>query len=93
MFPYKIQLVQKLLPRDLDLSGKTEDLSSELIMSDEAYFLLSGHVNKQNSRFWGTQNPQLIHETSLHPLKTTVWGRVHAGNIIGPYFLNMAKVL
>ncbi|KAF7265878.1 hypothetical protein GWI33_020625 [Rhynchophorus ferrugineus] len=55
-------------------------------MSDEAHFLLRGHVNKQNSRFWGTQNPQLIHETSLHPLKTTVWCGIHAGNIIGPYF-------
>lgn len=97
MFPYKIQLAQKLLPRDPDqrveysnailrLSGEIEDFSSKLIMSDEAHFLLSGHVNKQNSRFWGTQNPQLIHETSLHPLKTTVWCGIHAGNIIGPYF-------
>ncbi|KAF7270522.1 hypothetical protein GWI33_016527 [Rhynchophorus ferrugineus] len=73
MFPYKIQLVQKLLPRDSDqrveysnailrLSGEIEDFSSKLIMSYEDHFLLSGHVNKQNNRFWGTQNPQLIHE-------------------------------
>ncbi|KAF7285962.1 hypothetical protein GWI33_008268 [Rhynchophorus ferrugineus] len=34
----------------------------------------------------GTQNPQLNHETSSHPLKTTVWCGIHAGNIIGPYF-------
>ncbi|KAF7278796.1 hypothetical protein GWI33_007976 [Rhynchophorus ferrugineus] len=55
-------------------------------MSDETHILLSGHVNKENSRFWGTQNTQLIHETSLHPRKTTLWCRIHAGDIIESYF-------
>ncbi|KAF7270594.1 hypothetical protein GWI33_016452 [Rhynchophorus ferrugineus] len=51
--------VQKLLPRDPDqrveysnailrLTGEIEDFSSKLIMSDEAHFVLSGLVNKQN---------------------------------------------
>ncbi|KAF7272594.1 hypothetical protein GWI33_014633, partial [Rhynchophorus ferrugineus] len=69
----------------LRLSDETEDLWSKFIMSNEAHFLFSGHVNKQKSRY-GTHNPQLIHETSLHPLKITVWCGIHAGNIIGPYF-------
>lgn len=55
-------------------------------MSDEDHFLLSGHVNKQNCRYWETQNPQLIHEISLNPLKRTVWCGIHAVNIIGLYF-------
>ncbi|KAF7267333.1 hypothetical protein GWI33_019406 [Rhynchophorus ferrugineus] len=42
-------------------------------MRDETHFLLSGHDNKQDSRFWRIQNLQLINETSLHPLKTTAW--------------------
>ncbi|KAF7278133.1 hypothetical protein GWI33_008750 [Rhynchophorus ferrugineus] len=97
MLTYKIQLFQKLLPRDPDqraeysnailrLSGENEYVSSKLIMSDDAHFLFSGHVNKQNSRFWGTQNAQLIQDTSLHPLNTSVWCGIHAGNLIGSNF-------
>ncbi|KAF7278703.1 hypothetical protein GWI33_008080 [Rhynchophorus ferrugineus] len=56
-------------------------------MSHEAHFLFSGHVSKQSSCFLEIHNSQLIYETSLHPLKTTVWCGIHAGNIIGPYFL------
>ena len=55
-------------------------------MRDEAHFHLSGHVNKQNSRFWGSESPQIIYETSLHPQKITVWCAIHAKNVIGPYF-------
>ncbi|KAF7279967.1 hypothetical protein GWI33_006533 [Rhynchophorus ferrugineus] len=97
IFPYKIQLLQTLLPKDPDqriecsnailrLSGEIENFSYKLIMSDETHFLLSDHASKHNSWFWGTQNPQLIHETSLHPLKTSLWCGIHAKNIFGPYF-------
>ena len=30
----------------------------KIILSDEAHFDLSGYVNKQNFRIWGTENPQ-----------------------------------
>ena len=33
-------------------------LAKRFIFSDEAYFDLSGYVNKQTSRIWGTENPQ-----------------------------------
>ncbi|XP_076254287.1 uncharacterized protein LOC143192681 [Rhynchophorus ferrugineus] len=36
--------------------------------------------------FRETQNLQLIYETSLHSLKTTLWCGIDAGNIIAPYF-------
>ena len=76
--------MQKLLPRDhnqrlkysnviLNLAREIDNFSEKMIMSDEAHFHLSGHVNKQNSRFWGSKSPQIIHETSLHPQKITVW--------------------
>uniref|UniRef100_A0A8D9EM93 Transposase n=1 Tax=Cacopsylla melanoneura TaxID=428564 RepID=A0A8D9EM93_9HEMI len=55
-------------------------------MSDEAHFHLSGYVNKQNCRFWGTENPRICHEEPLHSLKVTVWCGVYAGKVIGPYF-------
>jgi hypothetical protein len=65
MFPYKIQLVQKLKPTDhpqrlnyairiQELARENNEFIHELIMSDEAHFHLNGFVNKQNCRFWST---------------------------------------
>ena len=57
LHPYKIQLTQELQIADhqkrIDLSCKllqlkSDDFISRLIMSDEAHFYLSGHVNKRN---------------------------------------------
>lgn len=97
MYPYKIQMVHQLLPIDhqsrltfsqrlLQLSNEIPDFYAKLLMSDEAHFHLSGHVNKQNSRFWATENPQILHETPLHPQKVTVWCAVCSLTVIGPYF-------
>lgn len=101
MFPYKVQTVHQLMPADLqsrvnycrailNLNNEVNDFQSKIIMSDEAHFHLSGYVNKQNLRFWGTQNPRVMHEKPLHPLKATVWCGVHAGGVIGPYFFEDA---
>ena len=58
----------------------------KLIMSDEDHFHLNGHVNKQNCRIWGTQNPRIIVEQQMHPLRCTVWCGITSEKIIGPYF-------
>ena len=34
--------------------------------TDEKYFHLNGIVNKQNQRFWGSENPHLCKEKVLH---------------------------
>ena len=97
LFPYKIQLTQKLLPQDhasrrayannmLQLVNDNPDFHEKIIMSDEAHFHLDGYVNKQNSRFWADGNPQIIHESPLHPEKVTVWCGIWSGGVIGPYF-------
>lgn len=97
MFPYKVQTVHQLLAADrqsrltyaqaiLNHHQEEDDFSSKIIMSDEAHFHLSGYVNKQNLRFWGTENPRVTHEEPLHPLKVTVWCAVFAGGVIGPFF-------
>ena len=57
-----------------------------LITSDEAHFDLSGYVNKQNSRFWGRENPQIVHERPLHSKRVTVWCALTYSCVIGPYF-------
>ncbi|GBN37906.1 hypothetical protein AVEN_265072-1 [Araneus ventricosus] len=41
--------------------------------TDEAHFHLNGFVNKQNWRFWGSENPHLCEEKPLHSLKVTAW--------------------
>lgn len=62
------------------------DFLNSLIISDEAHFHLNGFVNKQNCRFWGTENPRVIHERVLHPIKYTVWYGVTSQGSIGPFF-------
>ena len=67
-----------------------DDFSSKIIMSDEAHFLLSGYVNKQNNRFWGTENPCITNEEPLHQLQVTAWCAVYAGGVIWPFFFENA---
>ena len=55
-------------------------------MGDEAHFHLNGHVDKQNMRFWGAENPQIAHASELHPHKVTVWCGLTSERMIGPYF-------
>lgn len=97
LHPYKLQIVQKLHPQDrqnrvlfcntmLHMLNETPDIINLLMMSDEAHFHLSGYVNKQNMRFWSTDNPRDLHEQPLHSPKVTVWCGVTRSRIIGPYF-------
>lgn len=81
LFPYKVQLVQKLLPVDAprrleyanfvrNIEQTEPEFWSKMIMSDEAHFTLSGSINKQNCRFWGTENPNITHELPLRTSKS-----------------------
>lgn len=57
-----------------------------VFFSDEAHYLLSSHVNKQNMRFWARAQP---HEHTTAPLsqeKVTVWCAIGRNGIIGPFF-------
>ena len=70
LFPYKIQVVQKLEPQDCDsrmemcetLSDQRDRSILEQWFSDEAIFHLSGRVNWHNTPIWGLCNPMQIHE-------------------------------
>lgn len=57
-----------------------------IFFSDEAHCHLSGHVNKQNMRFWAEAQPHEHAERSLSREKVTVWCAIGRQGIIGPYF-------
>lgn len=98
-FPYKIQsqkeLTQQQKAKRLDFarwfSGRLEndaEFLQKIHMTDECHAHLSGKINKQNFRYWGTQAPneEAIEETTRSALKTTVWVAIGWYGIIGPYF-------
>jgi len=60
----------------------------QYIMSDEAWFHLSGHVISQNTRYWAAENSHLMHEQPLQDKKVGVWCAVSGTRINGPIFLD-----
>ena len=78
LYPYKVTTYQLLTTKSMEARIKfcktiTEMFESgeidenKIVLSDEAYFLLNGYVNKQNYRFWGTENLNIFISKSLHP--------------------------
>ncbi|GFW75300.1 transposable element tc3 transposase [Trichonephila clavipes] len=79
-YPYKLQLVQELLPHDFE----TRHLFSlqfltrlevdpewpwNILRTDEAHFHLDGSVNTHNCRIWKSNNPHSTLQVSLHSPK------------------------
>lgn len=98
MRPYKIQIGQELKPSDCNLRREycsrmlrriEEDgieLFDRIYFSDEAWFTLTGYVNKQNFRRWLPDPPVKIQTTSLHPQKIGVWAAISRTRIIHLFF-------
>jgi hypothetical protein len=55
---------------------------------DDAWFHLSGYVNSQNSRFWSSENPHLLHEVPLHSHKIGCWCATSRKRIVGHIFFS-----
>jgi hypothetical protein len=85
-------VVQELSTRDMtNCSTVAEHLIGILadaifVMTDEAYFLLPGHVNKQNVHCWAEENSQQLHQWPVHSANMTFWCGVANFRVIGPYF-------
>ena len=104
MRAYRITCVQELKLPDKDkrlqycrwlLSMVEEGCLDPLLyfMLDEVRFHLSGYVNSQNTCYWSSENPHVIHETRLHDLKIGVWCAVSGTKIVSPIFLNQLWTL
>uniref|UniRef100_UPI00358E2E41 uncharacterized protein n=1 Tax=Myxine glutinosa TaxID=7769 RepID=UPI00358E2E41 len=101
LYPYKIQIKHKLTPADMAkrvvmcrwFENKIEedpDFLDDVWFSDEAHFLLCGHVNSKNNVFWGTQAPDEVLQRPLHSVKCTAWVAISKHGIIGPFWFEDA---
>jgi len=97
LFPYKVQLEQHLTKNAEILRKKFCEIMLEKIkidpefinniwFTDESHFHLTGFVNKQTMRIWGTERPDEVIQKKAHSLYVTVWCAISARGIIGPYF-------
>ena len=95
--PYKALMVQGLKSSDHPQRQefcrwfnskveRSEGFINNVIFSDEASFHLSGSVNRQNTRYWGIENPHTILESKRFSPHLNVWIAVSSTNIFGPYF-------
>lgn len=83
--PYKPQKVQKLTDANkaarllacLKFLQQDPDFWKNCWFSDEAHFSLNGSVNKQNDRWWASENPQHYVEQVAHPQRVTVFAAIH----------------
>lgn len=102
LYPYRIQIKQKLTPADKEkrvvmcqwFSEKIEeepDFLDDLWTSDEAHFTLEGHVNSKNNVFWGSEPPNEVLQRPLHSKKCTAWVALSKHGIIGPFFFEDAQ--
>jgi transposase len=98
--PYKIQLLQKLNEDDPDRRLEFCDWALQqyhadrlfpftILFSDEANFYINGEVNKQNTRYWSSENPHWMEATKEQGCaKVMVWCGIWDSKIIGPFFFD-----
>jgi hypothetical protein len=95
--PYKISVVQSLIPPDYLQRVRfcnwfneimNNDILDNTFFSDEGWFHLDGYVNKQNYRIWSGENPHAVRTATLHPVKVGVWLAVSRQRVYGPVFFN-----
>jgi len=97
MYPYRIQIKQKLTPDNMwkrvimrqwfcDKIDAVPDCLDNVWCSDEAHFLLPGHMNSKNYIFWGITPPEHCLQRPLHSVKCTAWVAISKHDIIGPFW-------
>ena len=84
MFPYKVQLVQELKLMDRQVRQNYCFHIQEKSRID--HFHLNGFVNRQNTRFCGTENHRVNFQREFHPLNVTVLCGITSKRVLVPYF-------
>jgi hypothetical protein len=81
---YQFRVVQELKQQDYDkrmtychwfqtFIDENPGILDYMWFSDEAWFHLSGYVNSQKTRLWGSENPHALFEEPLHSQKVGVF--------------------
>lgn len=95
--PYVPRLIHELNEDDFDrrieycdillsLLKDDADLIYHVIWSDEAVFKLNGHVNRYNSVYWATQNPNVTIDQTIQAEGLIVWAGICSQGVIRPHF-------
>lgn len=99
LYPYHIQRVQALLPRDFpprlafcrwmqDQIAQNPEFGAEVMFTDEASFSKDGIINFHNNHIWAEENPHEIAEgRHQQQFSVNVWAAIVGNHLIGPHFL------
>lgn len=99
LYPFHIQRVQALLPRDFPsrlnfcrwfLEKLAEDplFKSKILFTDEANFSRNSIRNFHNNHVWAEENPHAITEAHhQEQFSVNVWAGIVGDFLIGPFFL------
>ena len=103
LFAYKAQMLQARQSNDMPRGkefvvnmlhriSEDEAFLKRVCFSDEATFHVSGKLNKQNVRIWGSENPHATRELQRDTPKVNVWCGIMCNRIIGPFFFHEASI-
>ena len=92
--PYRPRLIHGLLEDNLDRRvqfseimlnkiEKNPGILDNIVWSDEAFFKLSGHINRHNCVYWYSENMHLTLEQHLNQPGVNVWGGISSSVIYG----------
>lgn len=99
LYPYHIQRVQALLPRDfpnrlefcdwmLGMIEQIPEFLKQVLFTDEANFSRESIINYHNNHLWSEENPHAITEAHHQQhFSLNVWVGCIGNLLIGPYFL------
>ena len=96
LYTYRIQIKQKLTSDDMrkrvimcqwfcDKIDDVPDFLDDVWFSDEAHFLLSGHVKSKNNIFWDSTPPEFCLQRPSQSVKCTAWVSISKHGVIGPF--------
>lgn len=99
LYPYHIQRVQALLPRDFEprmtfsqwfhqMNMENPFFCSKILFSDEASFSRDAIQNFHNRHVWAEENPHSVIESRhQYQFSVNVWIGIVDEHLIGPHFL------
>lgn len=99
LYPYHIQRVQALLPRDFPVRinfcqwflrklAENPLFDHRILFTDEANFSRNAIRNFHNNHLWADENPHAVMETHYQEqFSVNVWAGIVGDFLIGPFFL------